>query len=423
MILAERALLASVAAAVGTWAAARVGRRIGLLDHPGPRKLHPAPVPLAGGVGLGAGVVAGIVGAGITHDVLVGGGVLLVLGFLDDARDLRARTRLLGQAAAAFPVALAYAPSIGVARPIEVAFALLWILAVISAVNCIDCADAVAASIAIAASVALGSLGGWEGQAGALASAVAGAAGGFLFLNAPPARAFLGEGGSTLLGFLLAVLALAVTGAAPPDRSLATGTAAVVVMAVPLMDFVLVHVRRMRNGIRRFSDLMVSAGTDHLPHRLRAAGLSPWVIAAACAGATTVGGLAALASRRVGLTGAVLGGLGVGAALLLAEAAIEHHPRHARTDQGRQPAMRSLKTPREILRSPDSESTRVKRDEPPAVRSKVAAGSLIREMPVTDPKIARRDRRHADCDSQQLDRTGVDASMIRSRVTKGGGDP
>lgn len=304
-----------------TWVGMQVARRAGLVDRPSPRKPHARPTPLAGGVGVAVGVSAALASARIlSGPVFVAVWGLVVLGLVDDAKDLRARTRLAGQAAIVLPVAYAYGPALGLPGALGVLAALVWILAVVSAVNCIDCADGVAGGVGVTGALMLGSLGGWTGEAGAVAAALPGAMAGFLFFNRPPARCFLGEAGSTLLGFLLAfaALALATAGHAGNDR-IAVSVAAASVLALPGLDFLLVHARRFAGGVRRISDLMASAGTDHLPHRMRAAGLSPAGVALACAAGTAFNGATARLAIKGGIGGALTGAVVVACGFLALE--------------------------------------------------------------------------------------------------------
>lgn len=108
-------------------------------------------------------------------------------------------------------------------------------------------------------------------------AAVAGAALGFLRYNFPPARIFLGDAGSLTLGFLLAAFGAAL---AIPTRGLPGELVApALVGALPCYDFLFVHIRRYRNGIRNPLRLLTSSGKDHLPHRLLNTGLSPRQVA------------------------------------------------------------------------------------------------------------------------------------------------
>lgn len=341
-------------AAAGTWIVARVARRVGLVDHPGPYKIHRIPVPLAGGVGVAAGVTAGVLWGGPSPTVLVSLWALVAVGLADDVRDLRARTRLTLQAIAVLPALLEWTPSVGVPRPVEVGVALLWTVAAISAVKCIDCADAVTAPVAIVGAVALGGLAGWQGPSAALAVAVTGAATGFLVWNTPPARCFLGEAGSTVLGFLLVLIGLQAAGAAPPDRTWVVALGGPTVLALPILDFVLVHVRRVRAGVRRLADLMASRGTDHFPHRLAARGLRPAEVAMACSAATAAGAAVAHVSAAVGGVVAVLGGASLSVAFLASEGASSGRRRRGEARGDARPGSAWLELPPQGPR-PDDE--------------------------------------------------------------------
>lgn len=317
--IVARMAVAGVVALVCTAAWARAARRLGLVDHPGPRKLQRAPVPLAGGIGFATGITVAFHGVHGYGAILWATWALVVLGIADDAFDLRARIRLVGQAVAALPAVAVLAPNVGFPRALEVAVALVCVLGVICTFKCIDCADGVASAVAIPAAFALAGLGSWSAGVTAMAAAVAGAAVGFLVLNMPPARCYLGEGGSTAMGGALALVALAAASSVAPDGALRVGLASMIVLAVPVADFVLVHARRYRAGVRRVRDLMASAGTDHLPHRLRARGRGPWGVAALCGGATAACGGAALISLSGGFSGVFIGACAVVAVMSGAE--------------------------------------------------------------------------------------------------------
>lgn len=318
-------LLACAVAAGATWVALHVARRVDLVDRPGPTKPHRAPVPFGGGIGVAVGVSAASAGGAESPDLtlLACMWALAALGLVDDARDLRARTRLLAHAVVALPVVFSWAPRLGAPRPLEVALALLFVLGSISAFKCIDCADGVAAGVTVAGALWLGTLDGWSGDVGPLAATLGGAAAGFLLFNAPPARCFLGESGSTILGCLLSFLVLGVARDAPADASLSGLAAAATVLMIPFLDFLLVHIRRLRAGVRSIGDLMASAGTDHLPHRLQQAGLGPAAVAAVCAAAIVVSGAAASLFLFGGLGASLLGGVVVAAAFALWEMALK----------------------------------------------------------------------------------------------------
>jgi len=153
---------------------------------------------------------------------------------------------------------------------LSVALTYLWVIGITNAVNLLDNMDGLAAGIAAIAALTVAVLAAvaasWPEAAPALA--VAGAAAGFLAFNHPPARVFMGDGGSLFLGFAVAALAMGQPGAG------ASGTAAVLavpaaLMAVPILDTTLVTVKRIAGGRP-----ITQGGRDHSSHRLVFLGLS-----------------------------------------------------------------------------------------------------------------------------------------------------
>ena len=207
-----------------TWAAARVGSHLGLLDAPAAHKVHRTPVPRSGGlalvgaislallVALGSGSTLG----GLRAYALPAAGFAL-LGLWDDRRRLPARVKLAAQVAlAALAVGLGLgwegagiggfgALHFGDLTPL---MSVLWIVAVVTVINFIDGIDLItAATTAVMLSFAAAQGAGPGG--GQLFGAAAGAVLGFAFWNVTPARVIVGDGGTHLLGFLVAASALA----------------------------------------------------------------------------------------------------------------------------------------------------------------------------------------------------------------------
>jgi len=214
-----------------------VARRAGIVDRPGALKPQGAPVPYLGGVAVLAGTAVGaLVGR---PQVLVPLGAATLLGVADDWLDLPAPVRLLGQCAVGAAVVVTCpvrAPGLAAALGLVGVTVLL-----VNGVNLIDGLDMLAAGV-----VGVGALGftlmlhGWGRQ---LAVASAGALVGFLFYNRPPARVYLGDGGSYLLGTTLAVLlAAAWAPGVPAVRSIA----ALALVAVPAAEVAFAIVRRLR---------------------------------------------------------------------------------------------------------------------------------------------------------------------------------
>lgn len=256
------------------------------MDFPSIRKLHTSPTPLLGGVAVylafaGATLIflRPVIGGETALLLVAGAAVFSIIGLFDDLRNVGA-WKLAVEAAVV--VAVVWLGGFRVTLPwpyLGDILAILWIVGVANAVNCLDSADGVAAGTAVIGALALTLLA-VLGQRWGIAigtAAVAGAALGFLRYNFPPARIFLGDAGSLTLGFLLAAFGAAL---AIPTRGLPGELVApALVGALPCYDFLFVHIRRYRNGIRNPLRLLTSSGKDHLPHRLLNTGLSPRQVA------------------------------------------------------------------------------------------------------------------------------------------------
>jgi len=270
--LLEVAPLAFGAALVLTPLMGRLAIATGYLDHPEPRKPHPAPTALLGGPAVGLSIAIGallafaLFGTAVEiprMGVLVGGALSLALGLVDDRHPMRPAGKLLGQVAAAFCLVLWGArDGFLVENPLLGAAAMFGVVALLNAINFLDAMDGiVGAVIPITASgfVALSLLHGADIDL-ALAWGMIGAGAGFLVYNAPPARIFLGDAGSHLLGFLLAALTLqALDDALTWPHLAAVGC----ILSYPLFDVVFVICDRL------LSKRPITMGsTDHTTHRL-----------------------------------------------------------------------------------------------------------------------------------------------------------
>jgi len=208
-------LLHFAVAAGGTWLAIRYALGRKLLDQPGERRSHSTATPRGGGIAIVAAVLLGIAWLAIsqpTHALPLaacGFGLVLVagIGWVDDHVPLPARPRLLVQALAASIVAWAIHRTTAVMLDAVFAFALIMVM--VNVWNFMDGIDGLAASqagIAAAGLALVPGVGPWAWLGVGLFAGVAG----FLPFNFPKARIFLGDVGSGALGFLLALLILAV---------------------------------------------------------------------------------------------------------------------------------------------------------------------------------------------------------------------
>lgn len=308
----------ATAASLPLWRAWCV--RHGLVDDPGHRKIHHTPVPLAGGLavftGLAAVVLTGAAAVGLElldpeavtklgyglgkrapqlAAIFAGALGMVLLGGWDDKYELRPAVKFTGQCALALLVAASgvrvtlFVPNVAFSYVITV----LWVLTVTNAVNFNDNMNGLCGGLGIIAAAWIAFHAASEGQylVASLALLMCGALTGFLPFNFPRASVFLGDAGSHLVGYLLAVLAILPhfysVQQAEPSRLAVLNP--LLILAVPLLDLASVVWLRTRAG-RPFW----LGDTNHFSHRLVRAGLSKsravlvlW-LAAAAAGTVTL---------------------------------------------------------------------------------------------------------------------------------------
>ena len=257
----------------------------------GKRKLHARPTPLWGG---GAVYFAAIFGVAVTYKVMpatydtmvlltalgASAGLLGLLGCYDDRYDMRARWKLVGQIAATLPVVLAgcYITRLEMfghgleSGWLGILFTIGWLVLGINAMNLLDGMDGLASTVGIVISIAIAVIAGIQGQEVALllALALAGGLVGFLVYNLPPAKIYLGDCGSMMIGLTLAALAMQVSMDTPKTVNLAVAS---MLLFVPLLDTTLAIIRRSLKG----RGLMI-ADRGHVHHRLLDRGFSTWQI-------------------------------------------------------------------------------------------------------------------------------------------------
>ncbi|MGH2727841.1 MAG: glycosyltransferase family 4 protein [Actinomycetota bacterium] len=277
-------VVAAVAAGVSfvaTPAVKGLAVRFGAVDVPDDRKVHSTPTPTLGGLAIFLGFAAGLAVAWMLGDfkdlfdfsseptgVLVAGIAVVALGMLDVVRGLKASPKLAGQVVATGALILAgvqvlyfWLPGAGLislSPDISALLTVVWTVLLINAVNLIDGLDGLAAGVSGIAGMALFAYayrasGGVPTTAALLAALVVGSCLGFLPYNFNPAKIFMGDSGSMLLGLLLASSTVSGVGRTiEPDLSDVAGLIVPVllpffVLAVPLADTSLAVLRRIRD--------------------------------------------------------------------------------------------------------------------------------------------------------------------------------
>lgn len=227
------ALVAAVATGVSTPVMGRAARRLGLVDRPGPLKVQRQPVPYLGGVAVALGLAGPV--AVERPAVLAPLGLALALGLVDDASELGPGVRLAAEAAIGLVAAVVVASE----GAMPAVIAAVGVVVLINAVNLIDGLDGLASSVVSSSAVGFAVLLGppWSSVAAALCGALLG----FLVWNRPPARIFLGDAGSYMLGAALGVML-----ASASTEGSSTLGGALLFVGVPVADAAVAIVRRAR---------------------------------------------------------------------------------------------------------------------------------------------------------------------------------
>ncbi len=263
---------------------APLAARVGAVDIPNLRKIHATPTPRLGGLAVFAGIAVALAVNGV-HDtpltiLLVASAGLLVVGAADDMGGISARLRLAAQIAASLLVIqggliLKVLPeNAWMSGAGNLLLTVLWLVGITNAFNFFDGMDGLAAGLALVMAGFLGAVAFQTGQQhlGWASVAIIGSAAAFLpsnFRLRRPAAIFLGDGGSTFLGFLLA--GLAVHGEWGQGGGISDLSAPLLIFGVLVFDMVHTTVARIARGdVRSVRQWIEYTGRDHLHHRLEA---------------------------------------------------------------------------------------------------------------------------------------------------------
>src|SRR5438067_2866134 len=253
--------------------------RLGMVDLPGPRKVHHAPIPLLGGLAMYAAVVIAVLLAfhGPAREqiegILTGATLIAAVGILDDRGLLHHQVKLF----VGMPLAAGILLLSGIRAQVfstlfagrtgdllDIVLTIVWVVGITASFSILDHMDGLCAGVAAMASVFFAMLAYINGQTlvSTLAAAVLGAATGFLRWNFKPAKIFMGDGGAMFLGFLMATLGLKLR--LEISNHLSAWLAPVLILGVTIFDTTLVTISRSRRGLLPFA----TPGKDHAAHRL-----------------------------------------------------------------------------------------------------------------------------------------------------------
>jgi UDP-GlcNAc:undecaprenyl-phosphate GlcNAc-1-phosphate transferase len=264
----------------------RVAHKNQWYDPHDPRKIHSGNIPRTGGIGIFISFVVPV-SLCILLDyiipvrnfvfIITGTTILFLTGILDDFENLRARYKLVLQIIAAVIVVTSGFRFSSLPLPFGITLrngfatygiTLLWIVGITNALNLIDGMDGLAGGIACIAALFWGFLSFAAGYAvtALFAFTLAGASAGFLVFNKPPAKIFMGDSGSLILGYSLALLPLIENGEENPTGELLI---LITLLVIPVFDTLAAILRRIR-----LKKSIAKPDMDHLHHKFLKAGFS-----------------------------------------------------------------------------------------------------------------------------------------------------
>ncbi|HEU4867568.1 MAG TPA: MraY family glycosyltransferase [Actinomycetota bacterium] len=307
MVLGVAALVTYIA----TPAVLTFSRRVGAVDVPNDRKVHAVPTPTLGGIAMFIGFIVALAFASFQQPfsgsfrplfvwpapelfaIIIGTTIIFILGVVDDLKGLGAPMKLAGQLMAAgfvflsgvrleyFRVPFRGVGALSMSADVSALATIAWIVLIVNAVNLMDGLDGLAAGVtAIAAAtffvytyqLRLQGLAGPEPTAALISAVIVGVTIGFLRFNFNPAKIFMGDSGSMVLGFLLATSTVAGVGRSATQNQSDISAAflfylplaiPLIVLAIPLLDTALAIIRRAKKGLPVFHP-----DKEHLHHRL-----------------------------------------------------------------------------------------------------------------------------------------------------------
>ncbi|OKH51731.1 undecaprenyl-phosphate alpha-N-acetylglucosaminyl 1-phosphate transferase [Calothrix sp. HK-06] len=261
--------------------------RVGWADQPNARRLNREPLPNAGGLAIYTGVIAALVLASLLRPIevqnvliqvltiLLGGSILVLIGFIDDQFGLPSSVRMLVQVLTALLlVANGISIEITIGTPFDSTLSIfvtvLWVVGITNAINLMDGMDGLVGGIGFITAMSLLAVSAQipnRAAATLVLAALGGAALGFLRHNFHPSRIIMGDAGAYFFGYVLA--ATAILGKLQASTIFAL-VPPVLFLLLPVLDTTQVVIRRLLAG----KNPMNTPGKDHLHHRLLAWGLS-----------------------------------------------------------------------------------------------------------------------------------------------------
>lgn len=272
------ALLAAFISIIITPVVIYFAKNIKAIDQTMSKRFQKKPTPLLGGISIYLSVVLTLLFHKSLNpqllSIIIGGTIIFIIGTIDDIYPLSSTLRLFSQLAASIIIMsngliVSFMPKTFIGNILACLITFIWILGIINATNFFDGADGLATGVSCIASLFFFIIALHLEQRGlcVLAAAVIGACIGFLFFNFKPAKIYLGDGGSTFLGFCLA--SIAIYGGWSSRTAFAALGIPVLILSPLIFDMIYITIARIYNKkVRSFREWLDYTARDHLHHRL-----------------------------------------------------------------------------------------------------------------------------------------------------------
>jgi len=262
-----------------------LARRLKILDYVDEkRKIHNKPMPLLGGLSVFVSFYLALIFCKVNisepqiRGLIIGSTIIFITGLITDISEPSARIRLLFHVLASLVIiksgiVLSFLPRTFWGIICTWILTIVWVVGITNALNCLDGLDGLAAGMAGISAFCFFAIATVtrQFQVDFISIALVGSCLGFLIYNISPAKIFLGDAGSTFIGFVLASTAIMGTWA---EDNIVRLSIPILILGVPIFDMVFTTIMRVKNRqVTNLIEWMDYVGKDHFHHRLVDLGL------------------------------------------------------------------------------------------------------------------------------------------------------
>ncbi|MFC2092068.1 glycosyltransferase family 4 protein [Elusimicrobiota bacterium] len=262
-----------------------LGKRFGMLDQPAERKIHTSAIPDTGGIAIfiafAVTLIRNLNYSSQMMGVVLGAFIIFIVGVIDDLKELPATLKFFMHVLAVvililFDIRVKVIPySVPFKDALDILITIVGVVGITNAFNYMDGMNGEAGGLAVVSALTLFfiSLSNGARHVSWLPIALVGCCLGFLPYNFPKGKVFLGDNGSTVIGFLLA--AIAISGSWSAVNITVAVITPLLIFSIYIFDMAYTTVSRIKNGtVRNLKQWLDVTGKDHLHHRLVNLGFS-----------------------------------------------------------------------------------------------------------------------------------------------------